>query len=1237
MFLQIFLFEIKYRLRRPAFYVYFAAILLLGAMGFAQGDVAVVEKELVNAPASLALFSSMASIFLMLVSSAIMGVPLYRDIEHNTKEYYLSYPITEAGYFWGRYLGSFLFVLLTGAAALLGAWIGSRLGPVLGWTPANRYGADHFSYYVYPYFTLIVPNLFFTSSIFFGLVAIFRNVKVIYSSGMFLFLGYIIGNFFLHNIHNPAVIYLSDPFLVNGMRLETGSYPPLQLNTSVVKMQGLLLENRIIWISVGGLMLLFTWLRFSFGRFFGVVSGKSRKGQAEMAPGVAGTGGARIAGSGAAAGRASGAAASRPLRIRLEGSYFRKTLYSLSKIEILNIVRDNYFWIILSGGLIFLSFVFWHGPGNFGVLDYPRTVFFMLAFGDNFNFFLFFILIFYTGETVHREKATRYAFINDALPPPTWVLNTAKLISLCCLAVALSLIPILLGVAVQLIKGYHSFNFPLYFSSFFLSTLPRLIEMVLFCYAVHIIVNNKFAAHGIGITVWVLLFVLTDFGIFNYNLLLYSYTPFAVASDMDGIGHMARPIAWYNSYWSIGGALLVLIGSLFYARGVSSSFSEKIRLARQRFHGASRIGAALLLTGFLAVGGYIYYNVSYLNDYITPGEKDERAIAAELQLKKYAGLPMPRITRMQLYADIYPQEQKELTRAFVTIMNKGKRPIDSLLLDGDNLTEYSLRYKGMELSYTCPLYFPRGKFNWFRPWRQASDYRLYVLPAPLMPGDTARIEVNSVVAFRGFRNGLYGATLLRNGVFYTGGLPGLGYDDDEEIGNNNKRKKYGLPEKTEVDIPQDDSAAMRSVVSEFNGDLVSLDMTVSTPVDQRAVAPGVLEKEWEVGGRRYFHYVQDHPAIYPPFGIAVSRFSILRDTVWTGQEQGQPVNLEIDYQPSNALNLSRFDTALKDGLQYCSGAYGPYPFHQLRLIEGPMYASPTSSFINTLLYGERFGWNADLRQAGQFDYIYYSVTGDVARQWWGQQVAPNQTVGAKVISDGLSTYTAIVLMGKKYGSNGIKRALQMEGRNYRFGRGRNFNKENDLLHSNRWYLGGAKTGIVLNGLRGLIGADSLNAALREFRDEFAFRDGGVYAGSRDLYRVLQQHVPDSFLYYLEDTWERVCLYDNRILEVSAKPLGKDSLYSVSLTIEIKKLYYDSLGNDRSAIRMNDYIDIGAFSDSKGGDPEGMPSGVLYLKRWRLTAGRHRIEFIVKGKPGSVGIDPDRKLLDRNMEDNGKDL
>src|ERR1700712_236675 len=105
MFWQIFTFELKYRLKRPATYLYFLTFFLISALCFATGSTPASEKVFHNSPVVLAQFIAIFSMVMMLVCSAVMGVPLYRDIEHNTGNYYLSYPISESGYFWGRYLG----------------------------------------------------------------------------------------------------------------------------------------------------------------------------------------------------------------------------------------------------------------------------------------------------------------------------------------------------------------------------------------------------------------------------------------------------------------------------------------------------------------------------------------------------------------------------------------------------------------------------------------------------------------------------------------------------------------------------------------------------------------------------------------------------------------------------------------------------------------------------------------------------------------------------------------------------------------------------------------------------------------------------------------------------------------------------------------------------------------------------------------------------------------------------
>ncbi len=134
----------QYKLKRPAVYLYFLLAFVFTALAFANGAMPLDEHQWINGSSAIAFYVAIMSLMMMMVSSSVMGLPLIRDIEYNTKEYYLSYPITKAGYFWGRFLSSFLFVLIIDSAVLLGACVGSKLGPVFGWQPASHYGPNNF-------------------------------------------------------------------------------------------------------------------------------------------------------------------------------------------------------------------------------------------------------------------------------------------------------------------------------------------------------------------------------------------------------------------------------------------------------------------------------------------------------------------------------------------------------------------------------------------------------------------------------------------------------------------------------------------------------------------------------------------------------------------------------------------------------------------------------------------------------------------------------------------------------------------------------------------------------------------------------------------------------------------------------------------------------------------------------------------------------------------------------------
>jgi ABC-2 type transport system permease protein len=1217
MFWQIFSFEIKYRLKRPATYIYFLVFFFIAVVCFSTGSTPASEKVFHNSPAVLAQFITLVSMLMMLVCSAIMGVPLYRDIDYNTSGYYLAYPISERGYFWGRFLGSIIFVILIGTSILFGAYFGSIIGAIFDWVPAKRIGPNHFINYLYPFVFIALPNLFLASCIFFGLVAATRNVKVIYSGSILLLIAYLLANFLIRDIDNKNLVKLLDPFALNTLNLEMRFYTPAEQNSLIVPVKGLFLYNRLIWSAAGFVILMATYFSFSFKRFFG---GNMRKKRLEE-----------------------GAVSTKiylskipQVTVSFAGNYYRRVMFNKAKIEYLNIVRDIYFRAILLGGVIFLVIDYWIGVPIYSVPNLPLTVNLMEYKSYDYTVFIFIIIVFYTGETIHRDKTTRFAIINDALPTPDWVLYGSKLLGLVGLAFTLTTIPLILGVIVQVLKGYTHFNFHVYFIELYVITFPQFIQMIMLSFAVHILINNKFAGHAVAIIIWILMFLMRNYAQMDYNLLFYSYTPTYLWSDMDGIGHMATAEFWYNFYWILFGGLLIVVAAVFYDRGVITSYKERRKIARERFHGPIRYITAVLLVGFVATGIYTYYNVSYVNNYLSGKENDQRQVEYEKKLKKYENLDQPKITRLKIFTDIFPDERKVLVKGMIVMVNKTDKPISTLHLDGTGLESYNIKYNGKAIPATYPLIYKRGKFNWFRSKNDTAKYRIYQLPSALKPGDSAMIEVNSVVAYRGFTNDISGTDIVHNGTFYSGGLPSIGYNPDNELFSDEKRKKYDLPEKKDEYPVQTDPKGIKTLLFNGNADLVTFDITVSTSADQMAIAPGYLDRQWKQNGRNYYHYVQDAPAVDLFFDIISARYATLKDNVKL--YNGQNVATELYYHPPHSTNLQRFESAYKDGLDYYSKAYGPFQFKQMRLLEFPKYRAFAQSFPNTVSYAEGFGWSADYSNPDRFDYGYFVTAHELAHQWWGHQVVPNRTRGSNLISEALAEYTALILTQRKYGKDNMKRFLKQEIDGYLRGRANEAKKENVFINCNRPYEWYNKGSLILYGLQDLIGMDTLNKALHEFRDAYAFHTEPPYPGSTDLYRFIAKHVPDSVKYYLDDTWNKITLYENKVIDAKVTPTGKKDEYKIDLKVSTRKMYADSAGNEKPAAKMNDYIDIGVFAaDSK--DKNGRnQTNPLFLKKYKLTAGVHDIQLIVKGNPPvRAGIDPYVKLIDRIPDDNIKDL
>jgi len=741
MFPQIFSFEIKYRIGRPATWIYLFIFILFGFLTVAAGWSPASEKVMHNAPWTIAEGNVFFSFAMMLVCSAVMGVPLYRDIEYGTRNYLFAVPITKGGYFWGRFFGSFVFVLLIGTGFSWGAFLGSFVGPAFGWVPAERVGNYGLWNYFHPYFAFAISNLLLSSTIFFALVSFTRNVRVIYSASILLFIAYLLGNFLTRDLENHELVKLLDPFTVNTFTLETRFLTPFEKNTLLIPLSKVFLLNRLIWVGFAIALILFTYYSFSFQKFLQPERSREKKPKGDdiKAPALL-----------------------KNVHQQFGSNYQRTILWNLTKIEFLNIIRDNYFRAILLGGLIFLVLDLWIGDNLFSVSNKPLTIFMMDFKNYDYTLFIFIILLFYTGEAVHREKATRYNILNDALPVSNTILYLSKLFGLVGISVILATVPLLVGVLIQTIKGFTDYHFSVYFIDLYLLTLPGFIQMLFLSFAVHILVNNKFAGHGVAMLIWVALFLLRNFAEMNYNLLFYFFTPDFKWSDMNGLGHFAKPLFWFNFYWLMLGSLLAALAYLFFQRGVVGGFKERWRVAVQRFSGISRLLIPLLFIAWIASGAYIYYNVSYINDYYSVSETRSNEALYEKTLKKYENLPQPKVTSLIIKADVFPEERKVNIHAKVWVKNKSDQPIKALhLVDGDDL-EYRMTYNGQSLAFTSPLKYPYSKFTFFKKGEKIAGYRIYKLPSTMLPGDSAVMEFYSVKENKGFLNNGFSREVLFN-------------------------------------------------------------------------------------------------------------------------------------------------------------------------------------------------------------------------------------------------------------------------------------------------------------------------------------------------------------------------------------------------------------------------------------------------------------------------------------------
>jgi aminopeptidase N len=604
--------------------------------------------------------------------------------------------------------------------------------------------------------------------------------------------------------------------------------------------------------------------------------------------------------------------------------------------------------------------------------------------------------------------------------------------------------------------------------------------------------------------------------------------------------------------------------------------------------------------------------------------KEQKQISADFEkkYKKYEFAPQPKIIDVKAAVDIYAAERSTKAVAMFTLVNKTDHPIDSLILNiGSPIVHTSiekLTINGTPLNRILE--------------DNVNRFYMYAMATTMMPADTVTMEVAIDAHYDGFPNTGLGREIVYNGTFFDLSVfPSFGYPGDP-MTSDKDRKKYGLPKKDYVAPPQTDPWGLSNLLFNDDADYITFEAVVSTSGDQLAVAPGYLQKEWEEDGRKFYQYKMDGEMDLF-FNISSARYNVLRDQ-WKAPG-GQVVNIEIFHHPSHTYNLDRFVKSVKASLDYYENNFSPYQYRQIRILEFPRYSSFAQSFPNTVPYSESFGWVADFSDVDDTDYAFFVTAHEVAHQWWGHQVTPSATRGANQISESMAQYSALMVLAHEYGRDCMQEFLKYELDRYLRGRAGEDKFEATLLdNDSRAYVWYNKGALVLYALQDMIGEAQLNTAFKEFIDTAAFRQHPPFPTSNEWYSYIKKATPDSMHYFIEDAFEKITLYENRITGATYQRMEGDN-YKVKLTVQSKKTYYDGQGLEAGAGNGKDLIEIGIFGEDGKNDKGKKMKIPLYLKKHWLDAGEHVLEFVVKGKPDKAGIDPYNKLIDRIPDDNLK--
>ncbi|HEU4725786.1 MAG TPA: M1 family aminopeptidase, partial [Candidatus Eisenbacteria bacterium] len=667
------------------------------------------------------------------------------------------------------------------------------------------------------------------------------------------------------------------------------------------------------------------------------------------------------------------------LGMRTTGVPFLRAATAVASIEVKELFRQP-------GIYVFIPLILIQALGNallaVGAFDTPILLtpgITALAVAQQICVMVCLLLLYYTVESMERDRTTGFAALLYATPVRTAAYLFGKSLANSLVAVAVLAASFVACVIALMVQGTVPFALHPYLLLWGLLLVPTFLAWTSFVTMLYALFGNRYAVYAAGLGA----LIFTAYRFLSAKISWAGNWPLWGVMRWSDLGFYEtdRAALVLNRVMVLGAAILftIIAVRLFERRG-----RDGVRVVHQ----LAPAQAFRTLFGLLPAAAVPLACCAALAFMVSQGLEGGAAKKARKDywaknLKTWLGAPLPDIARADIKVQVKPAEKWLSSAGTLTLVNSLDTTLAQIPLTG------GLHWEKLKWTMNGKAYTPDDRL------------RLYVFtpPTPLAKGDSVVVGWS----WEGhFPNGVTkngGGTqefVLPSGVVLTGFTPSfmpvVGYMEDvgETKENKTERRKYPR------DYWKGITRASYGATAWFPARI-----TVTGPEAYTLNSVGVCTSNRVSKGLRTQVWETDHPVKI--LNVICGRWKV---------KQGNETT--IYYAAAHPYNIEEMSTALDAARHWYSEWFLPYPWRELKLSEFPALAGYAQGFGTNITFSENIGFLT--KNDAKTNATFMVTAHEAAHQWWGNILTPANGPGGDFLSEAMSHFSTLLLFEKVKGA-----------------------------------------------------------------------------------------------------------------------------------------------------------------------------------------------------------------------------